>query len=104
MTRTDKRLFYRKTTELIQNLGGRPDGEYWHLSTSCGPLRILINDDIAKFERRGVGTVFARFGDVERAKTKTDCDDRGNWNHFYCNADVLGAIKDLTEQLTKIGA
>lgn len=100
MRKRDRERFIRKACELIESLGAESDGDYWHLDTQCGRLRLHVVENAIE----GPGTVFTRFEEPERARLLVECNPySGKWNHHYFGTwRVDDALADLQYQLERI--
>ncbi len=100
MTKKQRQVFLAKAKELLLSLGATQKGDDFTLQTKAGTLTLHpdSNDTI------GLGTVFARFKDPQKAREMVDCNRfSGKWNaHYYDAWTVETAVYDLSVRLKKV--
>lgn len=103
MRKKERQDFVKKVTQLLLELGAKPDGGEVYpftLQTKAGTLTLHPDSN----DKNGLGTVFARFDDPYAARQLVDCNRfSGKWNfHYFDDWTVETAIYDLSVRLKKV--
>ena len=88
MTKKQRQLFVKKSTELLLELGAKRDGGETYpytLQTKAGRLWLCPSEN----ETIGLGTVFTYFDDPQAARKLVDCNKfSGKWNFHYFDGEA----------------
>jgi hypothetical protein len=92
--------FIQKAKALLLSLGAKQHDNDFVLQTKAGRLTLrLVSTDTT-----GLGSVFARFDDPQRAGRMVNCNRlSGRWNHHYVDGwTVETAIDGLSSRLKMV--
>ncbi len=108
MSQHERQDFIDKANGVIYGFGGVPDRDvldrnvtHWKLETRLGLLRLHVDGDLNEF---GIGIVYTRFDEAQRALCEVDCHSvLGKWNHYYISGwTVKEAIDDFTFWIRRV--